>query len=107
MRLFTPLLEQSYVSNIEGYKGEKILYGREIKEQNFAEVDTKIVNKQGRKSRWIYRLHKTDGDWKVYDVAIENISLVNNYRAQFARFLVKSSFAELLNTIRNKLSAAR
>jgi len=48
-----------------------------------------------------------DGDWKVYDVAIENISLVNNYRAQFSRFLGKSSFAELLDTIRDKLSTAR
>jgi len=47
VRLFTPLLEESYVSNIEGYKGEKILYGCEIQEQDFAEVDTKLSTSRG------------------------------------------------------------
>ena len=107
VRLFTQLLEEAYVSNIEGYKGEKILYGRETQEQDFAEVDTKIVNQQGEEIPLDYRLHKVDGDWKVYDVVIENISLVNNYRAQFSRFLNKSSFAELLDRIREKLLTPR
>lgn len=82
MRLFTELLAESYVNNIESYSGEKILYGREVQEQEYAEVDAKLVTKRGEEIPVDYRLHKVDGDWKVYDVVIENISLVNNYRAK-------------------------
>jgi phospholipid transport system substrate-binding protein len=103
VRLFTELLAESYVNNIESYNGEKILYGRETQEQDYAEVDTKLVTKRGEEIPVNYKLHKVDGNWKVYDVVIENISLVNNYRAQFTRFLTKSSFTELLDTIREKL----
>lgn len=103
LRLFTELLAESYVNNIESYNGEKILYGRETQEQEYAEVNTKLITKRGEEIPVDYKLHKVDGDWKVYDVVIENISLVNNYRAQFARLLTKSSFAELLDRIREKL----
>jgi phospholipid transport system substrate-binding protein len=102
LRLFTELLAESYVNNIESYNGEKILYGRETQEQEYAEVNTKLITKRGEEIPVDYKLHKVDGDWKVYDVVIENISLVNNYRAQFARLLTKSSFAELLDRIREK-----
>ncbi len=104
VRLFTELLEESYVTNIESYSGEKILYGREIQEQDFAEVDTKIVTKRGEEVALNYKLHKIEGDWKVYDVVIENISMVKNYRSQFNRLLAKYSFAEVLDIIREKLS---
>ena len=106
VRLFTELLAESYVNNIESYNGEKILYGREIQEQEYAEVDTKLVTKRGEEIPVDYKLHKVDGDWMVYDVVIENISMVNNYRAQFTRLLAKSSFAELLDRIREKLRAS-
>ena len=106
VRLFTQLLEESYVNNIESYHGEKILYGRETQEQEYAEVDTKLVTKRGEEIAVNYKLHKVDRDWMVYDVVIENISLVNNYRAQFARLLANSSFAELLDRIREKLPAS-
>ena len=103
MRLFTELLAESYVKNIESYHGEKILYGRETQEQKYAEVDTKLISKQGEEILINYKLHNVDGEWKVYDVVIENISLVNNYRAQFSRLLINSSFTELLDRIREKL----
>ena len=103
VKLFTELLEESYVNNIESYRGEKILYGRETEEGDFAEVDTKIINKQREEIAVNYKLHKTDEGWKVYDVVIENVSLVNNYRAQFSRLLNQLSFPELLDRIRDKL----
>jgi phospholipid transport system substrate-binding protein len=103
VRLFTELLAESYVNNIESYNGEKILYGHETQEQGYAEVDTKLFTNRGEEIPVDYKLHKVDGEWKVYDVVIENISLVNNYRAQFSRLLTKSSFAELLDKIREKL----
>jgi phospholipid transport system substrate-binding protein len=107
VQLFRQLLEESYINNIEAYNGEKILYSGETQEQDYAEVQTKIVTKQGEQIAVDYRLHKVDGDWKVYDVVIENISLVNNYRSQFSRLLAKGSFAELLDRMRERLPTSR
>jgi phospholipid transport system substrate-binding protein len=107
LKLFTQLLEESYVRNMESYSGEKILYGREIQEQEFAEVDTKIITPKSEEFAVNYKLHELNGDWKVYDVMIENVSIVNNYRSQFGRILAKSSFAELLDRIREKLATFR
>ncbi len=107
LTLFTQLLEQSYVSNIESYSGEKILYGREIVDQDFAEVDTKIITNKGEEFTVNYKLHDLNGDWKAYDIVIENVSIVNNYRSQFSRLLTKQSFAELLDTLRDKLESFR
>jgi phospholipid transport system substrate-binding protein len=107
LKLFTQLLEDAYVRNIESYSGEKVLYGREIQEQEFAEVDTKIVTERGEEFAINYKLHQRDGDWKVYDVMIENVSIVNNYRSQFSRLLARSSFAELLDKIRDKLATSQ
>ena len=104
LKLFTQLLEESYVSNIESYSGEKILYWREIEDQGFAEVDTKIITNRGEEFTINYKLHELNGDWKVYDLVIENVSIVNNYRSQFSRLLAKYSFAELLDRIREKLA---
>ena len=107
LNLFTQLLEESYVSNIDSYSGEKILYGREIEDQEFAEVDTKIITNRGEEFAVNYKLHELNGDWKVYDVVIENVSIVNNYRSQFSRLLGKYSFAELLDRIREQLATFR
>ena len=107
LKLFTQLLEDSYVSNIESYNGEKILYGRELQEQGFAEVDTKVVTNKGEEFTVNYKLHERDGDWKIYDVVIENVSIVNNYRSQFNRLLAKSSFADLLDRLREKVAASQ
>jgi phospholipid transport system substrate-binding protein len=104
--VFTLLLEKAYVDQIESYNGEKVRYGRQNQEGNLAEVDTKIVNKKGEEFSVDYKLHLVEGDWKVYDVVIENISLVNNYRSQFSRVLAKSSFEELLRTMKEKKSLA-
>lgn len=105
--LFTQLLEESYVSNIESYSGEKILYGREIVEQDFAEVGTKIITNKGEEFTVNYKMRELNGDWKAYDIVIEDVSIVNNYRSQFSRLLSKHSFAELLDTIREKLRSFR
>ncbi len=107
LNLFTQLLEESYVSTIDSYNGEKILYGRESGDQEFAEVDTKIITNRGEEFAVNYKLHEVNGGWKVYDVVIENVSIVNNYRSQFSRLLGKYSFAELLDRIREQLAKFR
>ena len=102
VELFTSLLEYSYIENIDSYNGEKIRFVNQRQDKDFAEVNTKLINNKGQEFSLDYRLQNTNGDWKVIDVVIENISLVNNYRAQFNRLLAKSSFAELLDTMRQK-----
>jgi phospholipid transport system substrate-binding protein len=106
VKLFTELLERSYLDKIESYSGEKVLYLKEREDGNYAEVETKIVDKKGQEYSVDYRLQKVNGDWKVYDVIIEDISLVANYRSQFSRVLSKSSFDELLKTMKEKTFVA-
>ena len=106
VKLFTDLLEAAYVDKIESYNGEKVQYLNEKQDQNFAQVDTKIVDKQAKEFSVNYRLHNESGEWKVYDIVIENISLVNNYRAQFNRVLAKSSYDELLSAMKEKRLSA-
>jgi len=69
-------------------------------------VDTKIIDNKGQEFSVNYRLHKVNGDWKVYDVVIEDISLVNNYRSQFNRVLATSSYEELVNRMKGKTLSA-
>ncbi|HYT53831.1 MAG TPA: ABC transporter substrate-binding protein [Verrucomicrobiae bacterium] len=102
VELFTELLEKSYADQIESYDGEKIVYGRENVSQDQADVDTKILTKKGEQISVNYKLRSAGNDWKVYDVVIENISLVNNFRSQFNRILANASFAELLNKLQSK-----
>ena len=102
VELFTELLEKSYADQIESYDGEKIVYGRENVSQDQADVDTKILTKKGEQISVNYKLRSAGNDWKVYDVVIENISLVNNFRSQFNRILANASFAELLKKLQSK-----
>jgi phospholipid transport system substrate-binding protein len=106
VKLFTALLEEAYLDTIESYKGEKVQYLNERLDQNFAQVDSKISDPQGQEYSVNYRLHNAGSEWKVYDVIIENISLVNNYRAQFNRILGKSSYEELISALREKKLSA-
>jgi len=102
VQLFTELLEKSYADQIDSYDGEKIVYGRENVSQDQADVDTKIMTKKGEEISVNYKLRSAGNDWKVYDVVIENISLVNNFRSQFNRILANASFAELLKKLQSK-----
>ena len=102
VELFTELLEKSYADQIESYNGEKIVYGRENISQDQADVDTKIVTKKGEEIAVTYKLRSAGSDWKVYDVVIENVSLVNNFRSQFNRILANASFGELLKKLQTK-----
>ena len=106
VKLFTGLLERTYLDNIESYNGEKFRYLKEQEDNNHAQVDTKIIDNKGQEFSINYRLHKVNGDWKVYDVVIEDISLVNNYRSQFNRVLATSSYEELVNRMKGKTLSA-
>lgn len=103
VEIFTHLLEVSYVDKIEPYSGEKVVYTREVQDKSYAEVDTKLVTQKGEEFSINYKLHLVNGDWKVYDVVIENTSLVNNYRSQFHRIITESSFEDLIHRMKEKL----
>jgi phospholipid transport system substrate-binding protein len=102
VELFTDLLRDAYVENIESYKGEKVSYIRETQEEQFAVVQTLLRSPQGATYTIDYSLHLTDKEWKVYDMVIENVSIVNNYRSQFARVINKSSFEGLIRAMKEK-----
>jgi phospholipid transport system substrate-binding protein len=102
VKLFTDLLERAYLDQLESYNGETIQFLKELDGYNYADVATKIIDNKGREFSVNYRLHNRNGDWKVYDVVIEDISLINNYRSQFNRVLAKSSYEELVSTMKGK-----
>jgi len=99
LKLFQELLENSYAGKIEGYNGETIVYGTEALDPPYAEVRTKIVTKQGDEYSVNYRLLKGGDRWRVYDLIIEGVSLVNNYRSQFADLLDRDSFGEMMKKL--------
>ena len=102
--IFAGLLEKLYVNRIESYGSGEVVYAREVEDTNYAEVHTKIVSKTGEDFSINYKLHLVKADWKVYDLVIEDISLVNNYRFQFDRVIARSCFEDLVRRMKEKQS---
>ncbi len=100
--LFRELLEKTYADKIGLYEGQKVAYTGEVLDKDYAEVDTKVIGKKGEAFSVNYKLQRVDGKWRIYDVVAENISLVNNYRSQFNRVIVNSSFEELMKRLKEK-----
>jgi phospholipid transport system substrate-binding protein len=103
VRYFADLVERTYMRKVEDYSGEKVLYEGETKEGDYASVRVKIVTKRGEDIPVEYRLKKEKEDWFVYDVSIEGVSLVNNYRTQFNSILSQSSYENLVKRLREKV----
>jgi len=103
--LFTDLLERSYITRIESYNADVhgVRYLKEEIDQDRAAVYTEIVSKRDLPAAVEYRLLHRDGNWKVYDIVIEGVSLVNNYRTQFNTIIMKDSYAGLVKQMRLKL----
>jgi phospholipid transport system substrate-binding protein len=99
---FTALLEKTYADQIDLYNGQKVIYTGESLDGEYAQVDSQIIDNNGQTYSVVYRLHKVDGKWRIYDVVAENISIVNNYRSQFNRVIANSSFEELLRTMKER-----
>ena len=97
--LFADLLERSYVTTIENYAGEQIVYVSETIEANYATVRSKMTTR-GAEIGVDYRLRRSTAGWLAFDVVLENVSLAANYRAQINRVLRTTSFATLLARMR-------
>jgi phospholipid transport system substrate-binding protein len=107
IKVFSDLLEQTYVDKIESYNNEKFIYTNERIDGPYAEVGSKMRNAKGEEFSINYKLHRAGEDWRVYDLVIENVSLVNNYRSQFNRILTNSTYDELISKIKAKVSDKR
>ena len=105
IRLFTDLIEKTYSSTLDRYrKDTEIFFDREHIDGSYAEVDSRILAPSLKKTFSLsYRLHLVEGRWLIYDVVIENVSMVRNYRTQFNRIINKSSYENLVQSIESKL----
>ncbi|MDD2540243.1 MAG: ABC transporter substrate-binding protein [Desulfuromonadaceae bacterium] len=100
--LFATLLENSYAGKIESYNNEKIVYIREIPDGDYAEVKSKVVTANRDEFTLDYRLFKHNGKWMVYDVIIEGVSLVSNYRSQFNKIIASNGYDKLVKKLQTK-----
>ena len=107
VKLFSDVLDRSYISKIELYQGERVQYVGETIDRDDASVKTLISAKKGSESIPVdYRMHLKDGRWLVYDVIIEGVSLVSNYRTQFNKIVQTESYDALVRRLRAKESPA-
>jgi phospholipid transport system substrate-binding protein len=100
--LFGDLLERSYISKIELYVGEKVVYSGERVDGDLATVSTKIMTKNGTEVPIDYRLSRHDDRWMIYDVNIEGISFVSNYRTQFSKIIQSGGYNSLIEKMKTK-----
>lgn len=98
---FTQKLLVAYGRTVRTSGEERIQFQNEVINGNDAKIKTKVVS-SGEELAIDYHLHAIDGQWKVYDMVIDHVSIVNNYRAQFDRVIAKSSVKELLQKMKRQ-----
>ncbi|MEW6518304.1 MAG: ABC transporter substrate-binding protein [Thermodesulfobacteriota bacterium] len=101
-RLFYWRLYNFYIMRLEAYSDQKVIYDKELVRGNVAAVYTQVSSRKYPQFDIEYRLKQAGDDWKIYDVIIEGVSLVANYRSQFNSFLGRKTFNELLKALREK-----
>lgn len=101
--LFSELVKMNYMSKVESYSGEKFLYKGDKVDGKYGVVEVVIVTLRGSNIPVSYRVLKQGTEWLVYDIIIEGISLVNNYRSQIADILNRSSYANLIERLKVKI----
>lgn len=107
VQLFGDLIQRSYISQIERYNGAPIRFVGEQVEGDLGVVSTRFVTKQSQEIPVDYRLLSRDGRWRVYDVVVEGVSLVGNYRSQFDRVIRASSYRDLVKRLKDKEGVSR
>jgi phospholipid transport system substrate-binding protein len=104
--VFKQLLGRAYIGRLEGYAGEQIVYLGETVDAEFATVRSKIVTGRGTEIGVDYRLHLVGSRWMVYDVAVQGVSFVANYRGQFDKIIRASSYPALVRELKSKYADA-
>ena len=103
--LFGQFLEQIYIDRIKEYSGETIQYKGESVEDQYGKVSAVVVTPKEQEISVEYKVIKHGNDWLIYDVVLEGVSLVNNYRTQFDSILLKSSFQDLIKRLQAKIAS--
>ena len=104
VRLFSDVLDRAYFEKIDSYQGKNVTYLDTRIEGDLATVPTRVVTNKAADMPVEYRMMKEGGRWMVYDVIIEGVSLVQNYRAQFDRVIRSASVAELMNRMESQVA---
>ena len=102
VRLFTDLLERSYMGRIESWSGEKIIYTSEVVDGAYASVRSKIITRRAEVAIE-YRLLQRDSRWRVYDVLMDGVSFVSTFRSEFDRIIQQSSWSGLMDRLRRRV----
>jgi phospholipid transport system substrate-binding protein len=103
IQLYRRVLEKAYIDKLLSYTDEEIVFSKEnMLSNNQAEVQTKVIT-SSKEIPIFYRVILKDGTWKVYDVVVENVSLVQNYRSQLNSILAKNTPDQLLEILRKKV----
>ena len=103
--VFTDFVEHAYMSTLGSYRGERVMYDADRVDGKSAEVNTRVVGGEGAPIKIGYKLHLTGREWMVYDAVIDDVSVIGNYRTQFARILRTASLEELLQNLRTKVAS--
>jgi len=102
VQVFADLLERTYIAKIDLYGGEKLHYTNETIDGEYAAVRAKVLTRQGAEVPVEAKMRQKGDRWLIYDISIENVSLVGNYRSQFDRIIRTSSFEELLKRLKTR-----
>ena len=102
IQLYRDLLERTYLNKVQDYSGETVRYEGESAESDYAMVKVRILTSKNTEIPVDYRVMKKGNNWLVYDISIEGVSLVNNYRSQFNSILQKSTYQELVKKLKDK-----
>ena len=100
VQLFADLLERTYISKIDLYRGERLYYTSEAVDGEFATVRAKVITNKSIEVPVEARMLKRGEHWLIYDITIENVSLISNYRTQFDRIIRTASFGELVRRLK-------
>jgi phospholipid transport system substrate-binding protein len=105
VKLFRELLQGVYANQLLSYSDQKVIFDKEtMLKKGRAEVQSYLQTSAGKKIPLFYRLTNKSGSWKVYDVIIEGVSMVKNYRTQFRKILAKGSPDKLIEVLRDKVN---
>ena len=101
--LFSDLLERTYMGRVDNYSGEKVLYEGETVDGDYGIVRVRVLTTTDGEILAEYRVRRKENGWFIYDVSIEGVSLINNYRTQFNSIILKSSYETLVKRLRAKV----
>ena len=104
IQLFREFLEHIYIPKISLYQGERVRFVGESVDGDFAAVQARVLTRRGQEADVIFRLHRPGERWLIYDVSVEGVSLVANYRSQFDQVIQRSSYQGLVTRIKQKLA---